>query len=508
MKKAVIFLMLLTLTSKLLGFLRDITLSYFFGASNVSDAYLIALTIPDSIFSFIITGIATGFIPLYSRINKEGNDQVANKFVSNLIGFILLLCTFIAFISLMFTEPIVKLFASGFDRESMDLAVFFMRISIFGIYFTGLITIFNGYLQVNNSFIISALSGIPLNLIIIFSIALSANNNVTILAIGSVIAVFIQLIFLLPSVFKKGFKYHFILDRHDEDLKQMLFLSLPIIIGVSVNQINVLIDKTIASHVALGGISALTYAERLNLFIQGSFVMSIITVMYPSISKLAAQNDLERLKKTVSNVISSINILVIPITIGTLALSKPIVLFLFGRGAFDAAAVSMTSDALFFYSIGMLGFGLREVLSRVFYAFQDTRIPMNNAIFATVINILLSVLLSKYLGIGGLALATSIAGILSSILLFIKLKSRIGSFGIKNIFITFLKISLSSIFMGIVVKTTYEILIDQFNSTLTLLLCIMLGIFVYLFIIIFTKVEEVDIIIIELKKRWKGFFQR
>lgn len=144
-------------------------------------------------------------------------------------------------------------------------------------------------------------------------------------------------------------------------------------IGVSVNQINVLVDRTLASSIAVGGISALNYASRLNGFVQGMFVTTISSVMYPMISKMAAQNNMNGLKKSVSEAINIISLLVIPATVGAMVFAEPVVKLLFGRGAFDPQAISMTSDALFFYSMGMIGFGLREVLSSAFFLYKIPR---------------------------------------------------------------------------------------------------------------------------------------
>ena len=499
MKKAVVFLTLFTLLSKTLGFLRDITLSYFFGASPISDAYLIALTIPDSIFSFVVTGLATGYIPISSRIIED--KKAVNHFTSSLINLLFLICSVIVCICLFLAEPLVRLFAFGFDEETLQLAAKFLRVSIFSIYFTGLITISNGYLQMNNSFILTALAGIPLNSLIILSIAISANHHVVFLALGSVIAVAVQCCMLIPFVIRKGFTYQLVCNNHGGHLKKMVCLSLPIIIGVSVNQINVLIDRTMASYLATGGISALTYAERLNVFIQGTFIITLITVLFPSISKMAADKDYSQFRNLISKAIKNISLLVIPITVLTLVISKPMVLFLFGRGAFDEEAVSLTSSALFFYSMGMLGMGLREVTARAFYALEDTKTPMINACFTVLINILLNILLSRYFGIGGLALSTSIAGTVGSLLLLWKLKKRIGTVGMKDISSTLVQAIAASAAMGFVVKITYEAMRQSMGETFSLLASILIGLFTYVLILFLMRIEKVLSLVKEVKRK-------
>jgi putative peptidoglycan lipid II flippase len=151
----------------------------------------------------------------------------------------------------------------------------------------------------------------------------------------------------------------------------------------------------------------------------------------------------------------------------------------------------------------MIGFGLREVLSRAFYSLQDTKIPMINATIAMVINIVLNIILSKFLGIGGLALATSISAIFCTSLLFISLRKKIGSFGMKNITISFIKILCASLVMGVIAKVFYDILLNNINANLSLILSIGIGAVVYFIIIYFMKIEEVDIIVNAVKKKLK-----
>ncbi|MBL3646007.1 murein biosynthesis integral membrane protein MurJ, partial [Bacillus sp. RHFB] len=487
-----IMLMLLTIFSKILGLTRDITLSYFYGASGISDAYLISITIPGTIFAFIGTGIATTFIPLYSNIENTVNTKSADRFTNNILNLTLVICSCLIVCSALFTNKIVGIFASGFEEETLKLAVTFTRISLFGIYFSGLVFIFTSYLRMKNKFVIPALIGVPLNLFTIISIAASSKYSLLLLAVGSIIATASQLLLLIPSAYKSGFRYNPILEISDKNVKQMMFLSMPVILGTSVNEINKLIDRSMASQIAVGGISALNYAHKIDGFIQGIFVMSIVTVMYPMIAKMAAENNISGLKKTLSESISGINLLLVPATIGVMVFAEPIVLLLFGRGAFDEEAVSMTSNALFYYAFGLMGFGLREVLNRVFFSLQDTKTPMINAVISMVINIILIYILSKYFGIGGLALATSISAIVCTLLLFVNLRKKIGSYGLRSIILSFGKMVLASLLMVFIAKGIFNIIIRDINSDVSLMISISIGALVYIIIIYYMKIEGVD----------------
>ncbi|MCG8539354.1 MAG: murein biosynthesis integral membrane protein MurJ, partial [Clostridia bacterium] len=229
MKKTALGLMIITVAAKIFGFVRDITLSYFYGVSYISDAYLISLTIPMVIFEIIGTGIKTSYIPVYSLIKKEKGLNLANKFTNNTINFIIAISSIVVVVVLLYTVPIVKLFAVGFEGSVLSLVVCFTKISIFAIYFYSLIYIFSGFLQMKNNFIVPAIMGIPLNFFIIIFIVISSKYNIVFLSIGTLIAVLAQLIFLIPFVYKKGYRYKFILNMKDYYLKKMFFLAIPAI---------------------------------------------------------------------------------------------------------------------------------------------------------------------------------------------------------------------------------------------------------------------------------------
>lgn len=146
MKKTAFAIMMVTIMSKILGFSRELALSYFYGASTITDAYLVSLTIPSVVFSFIGAGIGTGFIPQLSRIKHQQGASAANCFTNNITNVILVLCTIVVVAGTIFTEHLVRIFASGFNSEALELAVRFTRISIFAIYFTSLNGVFSGYL--------------------------------------------------------------------------------------------------------------------------------------------------------------------------------------------------------------------------------------------------------------------------------------------------------------------------------------------------------------------------
>ena len=504
MKKIVLLLMVISIFSQITGFLRELALSYFYGASNISDAYLISITIPMVIFAFVGKALSTSFVPMYASVENDLGEKKAMNFTRNLISHLLLIMTLFVAVSYIFTPQIVKLFASGFDNNTSEITINFSRITIFGIYSMMIVNIFSALLQYKNHYVLPALTGIMMNAIVIASMYFSwVYQELTILPIGTLISMIAQILLLTPVMKKIGFKLNIYFQKNDQNIKEMIYLSIPVIAGVSVNEVNVLVDRTIASNVSIGGISALNYANKLNGFIYGIFVLSIVTVLYPTIIKKINQGDNEGFLNSFREATMSVVLLVLPAAIGLMVLPKPIISFLYERGAFDENAVAITSSALFFYSFGIIGVSLRFVISRVYYALKDTKTPMINGIYGVLINIFLNIILSRYLGIGGLALATSISALITTSLLFVGLRKKVGPLGMKSVMNSFLKILFAASFMGILVRQSYNYFDIFFSENISLMVSVLIGMISYSLFIFLLKIKEAEEMLILMKRRIK-----
>lgn len=495
--------MAVTIIVKITSLLKEIVFSYYYGASSITDAYIISLTIPAVIFALIGAGIATGYIPLYNKINSEKGKDAAIEFTNNVLNFVLMICTAIVGLVFLFTEPLIFLFASGFEGETLEMAILFTRISIVSVYFTGMLYIMDANLQVNDAYKVPQLAVIPMILITTASIAVSATYGVYILVYGSVLAVIVQALIVIVYAYKKGYYYKFKVNFKDFYLKRMIVLSLPVIIGSSIYQLNIIIDRTIASQIAEGGISALNYAFKIETFITGLFVVSIVTVMYPSISRMAVAHNFKGMKEALSKSITAISLFVIPATVGVMIFSQPIIKLVFGRGEFGNEAVAMTSISLLFYSIGMIGVGIHSTLVKAFYSLEDTKTPMLISSTSVIINITFNIILSRFLGVGGLALATSIAALTGAGLMFYCLRRKIGALGARQMIISVAKISLSAAIMGIGAKLIFEALTPAIHQNIALLLSIAAGAAIYFTVILFLKIDDVTVIVNELKKKFR-----
>lgn len=506
--KAAVGLMAATLVAKVLGLGRELALASAYGASSTSDAFLVALNIPAVIFTAIGTSLGTAFIPLYCDVNSKHGEGASKKFTNNVFNIVVLICIAFSILGVIFTPQIVKLFAVGFEGETLRQAIYFTRVMILGLSFLGMSYIMMAYLQVKENFIVPGLMSVPYNILIITSILISTKLSPVILPWGALIGLLFQFLFQLPFAMKKGYRYRPYVNVKDEHLNKMLWLIAPVLIGVAVNQINTIVDRTIASTLVEGSISALNYAAKLNQFVMGMFIVSISAVVYPMLSRLSSENNKEEFNKSIKTSVNTVTLLVIPISVGAIILANPIVKLLFQRGEFDARATQMTAIALTFYSIGMIGFGLRDILGKVFYSLQDTKTPMINGAMAMVLNIILNICFVKFtnMQLAGLAFATSISALVTIILLFISLRKKIGAFGGKSILGVMIKSLISSCLMAIVTLFTYNTIGSLLGSgfieeALTLALSIGIGAVVYGVSIIVLKVEEVKLILETIKSK-------
>jgi putative peptidoglycan lipid II flippase len=283
-------------------------------------------------------------------------------------------------------------------------------------------------------------------------------------------------------------------------------LVLPVLIGSAVQQINTVIDKTLASSLVEGSISALTYASRINDLIISVFVMAITTVIFPMLSKAFSQDDEVQVRKIMGEGINIILIITVPATIGILILAKPMVRIFFQRGAFSEVATQMTSSALIFYSLGLVGSSLRLMLNKVYYSFQDTKTPMINGAIAVGLNIVLNLILIRYMAHAGLALATSISATFTTLLLFLDLRKKIGPMGLKKYLICFAKTLFASIIMGIVVYGLFYGLMPllpnkKIIELIGLLVSVAIGALIYFLLCCILRVKEIRILLSTLIKR-------
>ena len=498
MGKIIIVVMIFNLTSKLFAFFRELSLAYFFGASSLTDAYIVAFSIPTIIFGIIGSGILNGYIPIYNQIKENSNDLMAKKFTNNFTNIMLVTCFLVFITGFFFSSSLVKIFSYGFNQETLDLASYFTKISLLTIFPLMLVSIFSGYLQLNNKFFAVAFIGVPTNLLYIIGTYIAyKKTNFTFLIFFSCFALLFQFIFLCPFIFKTGYRHNLKINIHDKSLQQLLTLSVPIILGTSLEQINILIDRTVASSLGAGAITILNYSGKLNGAILSLSIIAILNILFPKFSSLVSENNIEKLKEQVKYIINMIFIFAFPIMFGIITLNKEVSIFIFGRGNLDKESVLATAKCLSFYSLCFVALCLRDLSTKIFYSFKNSKTPVINSSIGIILNIILNITLSKYLGVSGIALATSISTIFISILLFYNLK-RYDIYLDKRNFVTLFKVLLASAFMIFIIYLSKSYL-SSFGNLSILIYMINAGISYILGVLLLGVSEIKDLFRLFLK---------
>lgn len=321
----------------------------------------------------------------------------------------------------------------------------------------------------------------------------------------TIIAEASQLLIQIPSLRKLGYRYKLTVNLQDEYMKKIATLIPPVLLSVGIGDLNNLIDQSMASSLVQGSISALNYSGVLNGLVQGVFVIAIITVVFPIFSKEANAENYPKLKQVMQTTLNAVLLITIPATIGMIILANPIVKFAYQRGEFGETATMMTAGALVFYSLGLVGTSVKSVITRVFYALQDTKTPMKNSFYALILNFIFNLILVQFMGHLGLALASSISAVITAIVLLYELRKKIGQLGLRSMTQSSIKTLISSVIMGIVVYLFYNYSMATFNPSrlaelILLIGTVLLGVIVYVLFLYLFKTEEL-LFVVDYAKR-------
>ena len=491
MKKITLIMMILSVVSKVLGFAREIVLSNIHGASVISDAFIFSNNLSGLIFSVIIAAFVTGLIPMYTQIEKKEGEVEANLFINNVQNTMVLIALVLSLFFFFFTELGLSLLLPGASTELMVYLIPFTKVSIFSIILTCFIQVLTGFLHIKSSFIIPILIAFPSNIILIVATYLSSKMGYMILPYAIVIAYLSQATIIWLHARRKGFHFRAYINFNDKNLKIMLRLAIPLILGSATSTIGGLVNQSLVSS-TVGGISYINYATRVGNIIEGVFGVAIVSVMYPSLSKMVAQKDFKQAKNVFEHSLITLILFILPAAIGMIFLGRPIVEFIYLRGNFTVNEVQILMPVFLTYSFGLVSYSTYGLMSKVFYSFQDTKTPMFVAIFNISIQIFLGIVLSNKLGLHGVTAAMAISSTIGVITLLI-LSKKLFLESISGIVISnSIKILVSSLIMGLVSYICYGYLVNAVSSTLALVIAISLGAGTYIVSILILKVNVVS----------------
>ena len=504
--KTVSFMMLITLFGKILGLVRDQFLAAKYGYSTAGAAFYIASQIPRTFFDVVFaSAISASFIPIFveylQKYGKEEAYRLANRFITLISTATILIMVG----CILFAEPLAWLFAPGYEVETIDLAVPLLKMLFPTMLFTAVAFSFVGILQSLDEFNIpAALSVVSNGILIFYYIFLNERFGVYGLTVAFLIGWAMQAIIQIPSLHKKG--YHYRPDFHfkDEGLKKIGKLMLPVMVGTWIQPINFVINSRFASQISNGelGVTSLTYANNLYTIIVGVFVLAIANMVFPKFSRMT--EDKKEFGLAVRNTLKAMIFLLIPMTVGLMALAEPVVTLIYKRGEFDLLATELTSAALFFFALGMVGYGVQNILSRAFYANQDGKTPFYSGLVSIIINAVLCALLLKPMGIGGLALAAAVSSTAAALVLMVPAVKQYPDILDRSLAGQILKMAVAAFGMLVLVQAFKMAVPKVFGGTVCLLVqlcgCGGLGVVSYMVFAKILRIEESDFVFDMVKK--------
>ncbi|MGE5586216.1 MAG: murein biosynthesis integral membrane protein MurJ [Bacillota bacterium] len=428
--KAAGIIVFVSVLSKLLGFARETSLAAVFGATYATDAYLVGQTIPMLVFAAVGAALGNTFIPVFSQVRRDHGREAAFRMASSVINSTVVLSLGCVVVGECFAGPVARLVAPGFEGHVRALTVSMSRIMFPMVLFQGLSGILTGMLQTEGNFTTPALVSLAFNAVLIASIlGLGPVFGIGAVAAGTVVAVAAQALLQMPALARLGYKWEPVLDFRDPGLRRIGALVGPVLLATAVGQLGLVVDRVLASGLAEGSVAALNYGNRLMGLVPGVFGLAIITVMFPTLAGFAAARDFARFGRAFAEAAKMINFILVPVAVGMAVLRVPLVRLAFERGAFDARATEATAWALLFFCVGVAVFTLRDMVNRAFFALQDTTTPMIVGAASVGLNIVLNLLLVGPLKHGGLALATSLAGVFGVAVMLWMLRVRVRAMG-------------------------------------------------------------------------------
>ncbi|MEM0909382.1 MAG: murein biosynthesis integral membrane protein MurJ [Pseudomonadota bacterium] len=462
--KAGIVVSTMTLLSRILGLVRDIVVAKVIGADSAADVFFFANKIPNFLRRLFSEGaFAQAFIPVLTEVMEKESSQRQREFIAKVSGTLGVVVFITAIIGVAGSSVLAGIFGIGWfieyvdggeDGEKFLLASTLLKITFPYIFFISLTAFAGAILNTLNKFAVASFTPVLLNISIIacaYFLSPYVPDPSFALAWGVFIGGVVQLGFQVPFLHRAGVLVLPKWGWRDHHVVKVRTLMIPALFGVSVSQINLLLDTMIASFLVTGSISWLYYSDRLLEFPLGLFGIAIATVILPALSKNHVNEDKKTFSETLDWAIKLIASLGIPAAVGLFVLSLPMLLLIFQRGAFSVDDGVMASYSLMAYSFGLFGFMLVKILAPAFYSRQDTKTPVKYGIITMVANMVFNLIFAIPFGYVGLAIATAISGWLNAILLYQRLhKSNVYRLSRKMlVFVT--KIVVASLIMGFVV---------------------------------------------------------
>jgi putative peptidoglycan lipid II flippase len=417
--------------SRVAGLAREILAAAIFGTQGSINAFVIAFQVPNLLRSLVAdSALSAAFVPVYTQLQEEGRHKEAQRLVGGLIGLISLGLGLITLLAIVTAPWIMPLFAPGLSQNLVDDTVTLAQVMFPIVVLLGLTGLVVAVLQAHGQFGVTAFVPVLWNVVIILGLVVAtplvpADDRIMVYAVSILIGTVAQLLWLLPSMRGKG-PFPLSLGWRDRRVRRVLVLMLPVTLGLGLININLSVDAIFATLVSDDAPRAIDAAFRLYLLPQGVFSVAIATVLFPTISRLAARDDMPGVRRTIAHGVRQIFFMLLPASLFLLVLAEPVVRLVFQRGEFDAASTSLTAEALVFFSIGLAFNGASLLVIRAFFSLQLPWLPTKVAALGVVLNAVLDAIFYKPFGTGGIPLSTSLSSIVNFIALLWLLEREMG----------------------------------------------------------------------------------
>lgn len=454
------------LSSNILGVIRERLIAARFGASHMTDIFYASFRIPDLIFNLLVLGaVSSAFVPIFIDYLTKKKEEESNFVASNFLNFLLLTTIVFGILLYALAWKLVPLLLPGFfsggveaDFHTLEVAVKSVRLMLLSPILFAASSVFGGILNSHRRFVAYALAPVVYNMAIILSIVyLAPRFDIPIYGIiyGVLAGAFLHAAIQFFPALSSGFRWWPVLSLRKYDLPKIIKLTVPRMLAMGTQQVNIIVDTIIASFF-VGGITVLSFANNIQTVPTVIFGIAIATAVFPVLAEFNSRDNRNDFKESLSESLRRVLFFMVPAAIIFFVLRAQIVRLLYEVGHFSSENVYWTTKSLGYFAIGIAAQGVIPLLLKAFYALKDTKTPFLISIFVMIVNVILSVSLPfiKVLdfGVAGVALAFSIAGFINAFLLLYYLKNKIGNIDKSNrLFSGFTKITLTSLTMGMII---------------------------------------------------------
>ena len=447
--KTIAVMMVLVLTAKISGLLRDVLIVRLLGTSPEGVAWSLASQIPRNFLDVAFAAaISASFIPVFNNYLEKKTKHEAFTLANNFVSFVMIFALAASFIGLLAAAPIAAAhLLNSAGLENAALMEQLLRILIFTIFTTTTAFALVGVLQSLGGFYVpSIMSLVPNVLVLVFMLLFVEQLGVLGLAVTFMIGNVLQLAILFPPLKKRGFNFKFAINLKNPGFLQVLRLTPLVLVSAWLFPINNIVNNYLVANYSAKATVELSAANTLYLVITGFFVLSVTNVLFPRLSKEAAK-DKSQFSSILSGAISAVSFVLIPMSVGLWVLRVPIVNLIYLSDEFTAASVQNAADALGFASLGMVGFGLFTILSRAFFAVMDGKIPMIISVAAILVNLLISAITINLLGVQAAAMAATVSITFAGVVMMVVICRRYAILS-GGMAVNFAKMLASSVLMG------------------------------------------------------------